>query len=92
MGFELVAPQVVRHSDGFTVQIGGRYHIEYLEAERAAEVTADLDGPLVRLHAKTVRWTRPHARPPTELERRLILDRTRAGMEAMGAACQLLEE
>jgi hypothetical protein len=92
MGFELVAPQVVRHSDGFTVQIGGRYHIEYLEAERAAEVTADLDGPVVRLHAKSVRWTRPHARPPNRAERMLILDRTRAGMAAMGASCELVEE
>jgi hypothetical protein len=91
MGFERVAPQVVRHSDGFTVQIGGRYHIEYLEAERAAEVTADLDGPVVRLHANSVRWTRPDPRPATEPERTLILDRVRAGMAELGASCELVE-
>jgi hypothetical protein len=51
MTFDRLAPQVVRSSDGWTVQIGSRYHVEYIEDDRIASVEADLDGPTVRTQA-----------------------------------------
>jgi len=91
MGFERVAPQVVRHSDGYTVQIGGRYHIEYLAGDAVARIPADLEGPIVRLHSKSIVWVKPHERPATQEERTLILSRVKVGIEAMGDNCEVLD-
>jgi hypothetical protein len=88
--FERVAPQVVRHSSGFTVQITDRYHIEYIEGDRVASVTADLDGPTVRLHGGSVAWSQPTPGRVTEEERITVLDRIRDGVRAMGDACEVV--
>jgi len=92
MGFIRVAPQVAQHSDGYTIQIGGRYHVEYVHGEEVAKVHADLDGPVVRLHANSIEWLQPQERPATKDERQLILDRVVAGLDALGDACEISDK
>lgn len=92
MAFERVAPQVVRSSEGWTVQIGGRYHIEYLDKDRIAKVNADLEGRAVRIYRKSVQWTKPIDRVPTADERDLVLTRVRAGLSAMGDLSEVIDE
>jgi hypothetical protein len=43
-----LAPQAVRSSDGWTVKIGGRYRIDYVEDDRLATVKADVDSLTLR--------------------------------------------
>ena len=87
--FERLAPQAVRHTSGYRVQIGDRYSVEYLEGDEVASIAADLEGPVVVLHRDSVRWTKPHEHPATEDERTMLVDRVRAGIEAMGDTCEV---
>jgi hypothetical protein len=70
MGFARVAPQVARHSDGYIVQVGDRYHIEYADGDAIARVPADLEGPVVLLRARAIVGVRPRERPATDEERK----------------------
>jgi hypothetical protein len=92
MTFERVAPQVVRSAEGWTVQIGDRYHVEYLENDRVAKVKADLDGPTVRLYGTSAKWTKPSDQRLTIDERDLVITRVRAGLLAMGDPSEVVEE
>jgi hypothetical protein len=85
--FERIAPQVVRHSEGYQVQIADRWHLAYVEIAQAALVDADLEGPVVRLQSESVMWTEPSERKPTDAERLMILDRVVQGVLAMGDGC-----
>jgi hypothetical protein len=92
MGFARVAPQVARHSNGYVVQIGDRYHIEYADGDAVASVPADLERPVVLLHARAIVWVRPSERPATDEERQTIIARVVEGLDALGDSCEILDE
>lgn len=89
-GFERIFPQVVRHSDGYTVQFGGRFHIEYVEAERAAKIESEKGRRNVTLYPETLKWTRPRERTMTEEERTVVLERIRSGLHAMDQLVEII--
>lgn len=91
MGFTRVAPQVAQHTDGYRVQIGGRYFIEYIDGDAIAKVTADLEGPTVLIHRRSVAWVKPNERAATEEETNTILTRVVDGMSALGDSCEILD-
>jgi hypothetical protein len=92
MGFAKLAPQVARHSDGYVVQIGDRYHVEYVDGDAVAHVPADLEGPVVLLRAQAVVWVRPNERPATADEGRTIIARIVEGLGVLGESCKILDE
>jgi hypothetical protein len=83
--FSRLAPQRVRHSDGFTIQIGSRYSIEYLDDHIRAEVETDMLSQIVPFYPETLKIRSSDARldPPSQEERALILDRIKSGLEFM---------
>ena len=89
MGFEKLEGSKVRHSDGYTVHVTGRFGAEYIEGDRAADVELEFGGPTVIIYATTLKW-REDDYPPVEPERaEEILDRIVRGFEAMGSRAEL---
>lgn len=92
MPFERLAPQAVRHSDGYTVQIADRYHLEYLEGGRVARVEAEFGGPSVVVYSESLAWHRPDDQPMDDADRAEIIERLRRGVEAMGDVCEVVAD
>ncbi|MEO8694210.1 MAG: hypothetical protein ABI658_11875 [Acidimicrobiales bacterium] len=89
MGFRRVAPQVVEHSDGYRVQSGGRLHVDYLEGARTARIDVEHGLDTISMYPRSIRWIAPIEGALTDAEGRLVVDRIRAGLEAMGSRCDV---
>lgn len=88
--FVRVAPQKVRHSGGYVVQVANRSSVEYLDAKHKAVIAVEF-GRSVGVYASTLK-----ERDDSGLELRSspvvraeILGRIVAGLEAMGSTVEL---
>jgi hypothetical protein len=88
--FTKLAPQKVRHSSGYVVQVANRESVEYLEAERRAVIGADF-GVTVGVYANTLKeWLIPEGKMEmTALDQAEIVRRIVAGLEAMGSTVEV---
>jgi hypothetical protein len=88
--FTRLAPQKVRHSSGYVVQVADRESVEYLESDRRAVVAVDF-GTTVGVYANTLsEWITPTGKGQmVTSERAEIVQRIVAGLEAMGSAVQV---
>lgn len=88
--FKKITPQKVESSDGYVVQVANRNHVEYLENARKADVEVDF-GITVGVYSETLRgWLDVSGQSPiTASEKRVILSRIVAGLEAMGSKVEL---
>jgi uncharacterized protein YciU (UPF0263 family) len=88
--FKKINPQKVESSDGYTVQVADRNHVEYLETARKADVEVDF-GITVGVYARTLRgWMDGSGLSPIKVsEKALVLKRIVAGLEAMGSKVEL---
>jgi hypothetical protein len=88
--FTKLAPQKVRHSNGYVVQVANRESVEYLEAGRRAVVGVDF-AATVGVYAKTLKeWITPEGKMEmTDLDQAEILRRIVAGLEAMGSTVEV---
>lgn len=91
MGFKRVAPQVVSHSSGFRVQIGDRYHVEYVTHAGTARCEADLGAIPVVLYRKTLVWVDRNEDQSVPLDSDVVSSMV-AGLEEMGERVELSEE
>lgn len=89
--FTKLAPQKVRHSSGFTVQVADRGTLEYLDGDCDVLVDADF-GTTVGIYANSLRLKEGSrsSMPLTPNERELILNRILAGAQALGVQPELL--
>lgn len=84
--FTRLSPQKVRHNSGYIVQTGGRYSLQYLDEDMAAEVLADF-APTTGIYpdSLTIRDNKdsPPRSPNTE-ERNMIMGRIEAALQFLG--------
>ena len=83
--FTRLAPQKVKHSDGFVVQIANRHSAEYIESSRRATISVEF-GAWVCVYENTLSaWSSDaggSSMSATDRER--VARRIVAGLEAMG--------
>lgn len=88
--FTKISPQKVISSDGYTVQVANKNHVEYIEPTCRAEIEVDF-GTTVGVYPGTLRsWTENAQDVPTSTsEQSLIVKRIVAGLEAMGSKVEI---
>lgn len=86
--FIRLAPQKVRHSLGYVVQVADRTTVEYLDQGQRALVEADF-GSSVCIYEKTLQFFGNEGNTPIGSERKVILDRIVVGLEAMGIMVEI---
>lgn len=81
-GFLRIRPQVVRNlRHGYTVQIGSRFTVEYLESGHTAEVDAEFGGGAT-IYREGLRWVGERGALPGRSDAE-VLERVVAGMRAL---------
>lgn len=90
--FIRVAPQVVRHRDGYTVQVGSRERMEYFDEEIVAHVAMDI-GTTFGIYPETLQIRAVDGGPivVSPERRHEILERIKAGMTALDIPYELCE-
>ena len=91
MTFRRVAPQIFRNTDGYTVQIGSRTTMEYLEENRKAIVEVEL-GPIDTCVYKNriVGWfSDGPEKPISEAEKDRIVERVASALRFDGSGVQI---
>lgn len=90
MGFRRVAPQIFQHTDGYSVQIGSRTTMEYIEGPRKAVVEVDFGAGTTCIYVRRiVGWISGNQRPAmTDDEKRIVIERISAALQFDGSAVQ----
>src|SRR5205809_5407667 len=84
--FTRLAPQKVRHNSGYIVQTGGRYSLQYLHGDMAAEVQADF-APTTGIYPDSLTIRDNEGSPPRPAnseERKMIMGRIEAALQFLG--------
>ncbi len=86
MGFRRVAPQIFQHSDGYTVQVGSRTTMEYIEGARKAVVEVEFGaGSTCIYEQRIVGWISGYKRTSmTDDEKRTVVERIVAALRFDG--------
>lgn len=86
MSFHRIAPQIFANTDGYTVQVGSRTTMEYIEGARKAIVEVEFGvGSACLYSRRVVGWICNHLRVPmTDDERRVVIDRVSAALRFDG--------
>lgn len=81
--FQRLAPQQVRHSDGYIVQVADRHHVEYLDGVDHWLIEVEF-APVTGIFRSSL-----HGQQPSVLDPNEVLNRIAAGLEAMGCEVEV---
>ncbi len=87
MAFSLISPQKARHSSGFIIQGGDRYHIEYVEFEHVLRIPVEdrLDPPYEIYWDQANKWEPPFdTEIISEEKKQEIISRVQEGAKYLG--------
>jgi len=90
MGFRRVAPQVFHHTDGYSVQVGSRTTMEYIEGSRKAVVEVEFGiGSTCIYVRRIVGWISGTQRlPMTDEERRIVVEKISEALRLDGSSVE----
>ena len=83
--FKKIAPQVAEDSDGFIVQVGGRYTVQYVDGNIQADMEVDF-GPTTAIYPSKLKACRKDGTPIelTPDQKSVIVKRIKDGLKALG--------
>jgi hypothetical protein len=91
MAFRRVAPQVFENSDGYTVQVGSRTTIQYIEEARKAIIEVEFGVRSICIYYNRIEgWisgNRPL--PMTTDEKRIVVERVAAALRFNGSLVEM---
>lgn len=81
--FIRLAPQKVKHSDGYIVQSAGREKIEYIEQEMVVEIERDI-GKTMGIYRDSIKVKKGEKEYLSNDEQQVILERVGKALDFMG--------
>lgn len=90
--FVRLAPQMVRHSSGYLVQIASRDRVELIASDGAIVSVETEFGPVSAIYADSIEMLDADARPTslTDEQKQTLLTQIKAGLEAMGGVYEIV--
>ena len=91
MPFRRIAPQVFEHTDGYTVQIGSRTTMEYLESNRKAIVQVEFGPADTCIYMNRVDgwFSTGQEMPMSDVEKSCVVERVAAALRFDGSGVQI---
>lgn len=90
MTFRRVAPQIFENTDGYTVQVGSRTTVEYLEGVRKVIVEIECGSGSTRVYANRITGLTNGRRISTsEGDKRQIIERVPAALRLDGSSVEI---